>query len=568
MSIDIRHYIDQTRKKMTEEKLDAFYFSSFDVYLNEYTEKYDCHRYFVSNFSGSTGEALVLKDRVCLYVDGRYHEQANSECDPHLVDIIKCSLGRPITQTLTKDIGKLKIKSLGLEPERVPLDFFQSLEKRCLLKPFEGNFFKSMAKKIPTSGKVAFLNRNISGEHYKDKIKRILRENQSIFLSKLDSLCWLLNLRGFQLPYHSVIKAKALISRRECLLFIPKDSTIEDNVTQSFSFVRCNEDEYPLKLQKKLALWDSKEMLFNPREISALDARLLGQSFQGQLVESGGVTPFQSLKNPIEITSFEDSFNKSDQAIFQTLSWLKKESSKGTAISEQYFRDKTEENYRLYGAKCQSFPTIAGFGSNASIIHYTHPQDNCYLQKGDMALLDSGGIFSEGLATDCTRTVLGHGLATDEQKKIYTLVLIGLLRLQNISFKSGTLGKELDALARGKMKEYGFNYAHGTGHGVGINVHEGGYSLSPSSSVPLEKGKVGSLEPGIYLPQFGGVRLENVAVVEEDPNKKGHLRFRSFVLIGFDHELINFDLMANEEKEWLCDYEKKCAQKGRSFYYI
>ena len=561
-----KEFFDCARDILKNSQLDAFYFPSFDVYLNEYTEKHECHRYLVSNFSGSTGEALLRGDRVRVYIDGRYHEQADNECDPSFVDVIKTTFEKPNLKALQEDLKELNVGTLGVESGRLSLSLFQSLQKHCEIKTFESNIFQDKIPKVSTLGRVNFIDKKFSGEDFKEKIHRILQGHQAIFLCKLDSLCWPLNLRGFQMPYHSVVKAKALISSKRVVLFVPEDSKIDPAVLQHFHIMRCCEEDYVHELARELRASDATEILFNPQEVSALDARLLQKNFRGKVVESQNLINFQSVKNPVEITSFEHSFDKADKAIFKTLSWLKREAVEGK-ISERDFRDKTEENYRLIGAKCQSFPTIAGFGKNASIIHYSDPKSDCFLNSGETALLDSGGIFEEGLATDCTRTVLGYGKASKTNKLIYTLVLIGFLRVHHASFKRGTPGKELDAIARAAMKLHGFDYAHGTGHGVGINVHEGGFNLSPISDISLEKGKVGSIEPGIYLPDVGGVRIENVAVVEDNPMKRGYLHFRPLVFLGFDHELIDLNLLTNEEKGWLFNYERECAKRGRSFCY-
>ena len=391
-------------------------------------------------------------------------------------------------------------------------------------------------------------------------------DNQALFCGKLDALSWALNLRGFQLPYHCVVKARGLLARDRVCLFVPRDSSLDDAVSRAFRIIRCGHDDYAHCLRRELTALKQGEILYDPRTTTALEARLMVESFGGKVVETGHIPRLQSVKNPVEVKAFEDSFEKAGQAIFQTLSWIKDRGPK-ERISELDFKNKTEECYRQAKAHAQSFRTIAGFGENTALIHYGNSRPDFYLKEGALALLDSGGIFDEGLATDCTRTIVGFGLPCAKQKLIYTLVLMGLLRLHHTSFERGTPGRKLDALARRAMKAHGFDYAHGTGHGVGINVHEGGYALTPTSEVPLTEGKVGSLEPGIYLPGFGGVRLEDVAVVEQDPGKKGYLRFRNLVFVGFDHGLIDLELLAPEEKTWLFDYEKQCAEKGRSFFH-
>jgi Xaa-Pro aminopeptidase len=182
-------------------------------------------------------------------------------------------------------------------------------------------------------------------------------------------------------------------------------------------------------------------------------------------------------------------------------------------------------------------------------------------------LLDSGGYFESGYATDTTRSFFSGGNPNAKQKEIYTLVLKSLLHAMNAVFPAGTWGSMIDGVTRQPMFKFGYNFQHGTGHGVGINVHEGGYRISTVSSVPLKENLVGSLEPGIYIPGFGGVRLENVVAVEKHPKLEGMLCFRSLVFIGYDHDLIDKNIMTQEELAWLETYERECAIKGRSFIY-
>ena len=182
-----------------------------------------------------------------------------------------------------------------------------------------------------------------------------------------------------------------------------------------------------------------------------------------------------------------------------------------------------------------------------------------------MILLDSGGYFDGGFATDTTRTFFGVAPKADPKKvEIYTLVLKGLLACQSAVFPEGTKGMVLDGLARNAMRKRGYDYAHGTGHGVGINVHEPGVRLSSISTVPMKAGQVVSIEPGIYLPGFGGVRLENIALVERHPDFPHLLRLRSFVYVGFDPALIDMNLLNEEEKKILEEYEAECLRRGTS----
>jgi len=218
--------------------------------------------------------------------------------------------------------------------------------------------------------------------------------------------------------------------------------------------------------------------------------------------------------------------------------------------------------YKKEGALDNSFKTISAFGPHSSIIHYSEPKSDYVLPpEGGFVLLDSGAYYESGLATDTTRTIF-IGKPTKKHQEIYTLVLKGLLAAQMSVFPKETIGAQIDGIARYAMRLKGYDYAHGTGHGIGVNVHEPCFGLSRISSVPLKEGTAGSIEPGIYLPDFGGVRLENCVVVEAHPEYPGMLRFRPLTFIGFDHSLIIEEWLTIEEKKYLIEYEGECRKRG------
>ena len=221
--------------------------------------------------------------------------------------------------------------------------------------------------------------------------------------------------------------------------------------------------------------------------------------------------------------------------------------------------------YKEQGAVDQSFNTIAGVGPNGSIIHYGSPSDEVVIKDTDMILLDSGGYFEGGWATDTTRTFFASSKKPDPKMvEMYTLVLKGLLAVQSAVFPEGTKGMVLDGYARNAMRKKGYDYSHGTGHGLGVHVHEPGVRISSVSTLPMKPGQVVSIEPGIYIPGFGGVRLENIAWVEKHPQYPGMLRFVPFTTIGFDPVLVDMNLLNEEEREVLEAYEAECLKRGTS----
>ena len=312
-----------------------------------------------------------------------------------------------------------------------------------------------------------------------------------------------------------------------------------------------------------------EKVFYSDRSLNAADFQKLKKHFgEEKLVNrSEGLIPFHANKNATELKSMESSFNRGDQAIFETISWVKDQVKSGAHLTELDFFNKTNEFYKKNGALEQSFKTISAVGANSSIIHFSSPSADVVFKNDELVLLDSGGYFESGYATDTTRAFLSGGVASRRQKEVYTVVLKSILNTQNAIFPEGSWGSLIDGLARQPVFKYGLNYNHGTGHGVGINVHEGGYRLSTTSAVPLKENTVGSIEPGIYIPGFGGVRLENVAVIEKDPSINGMLHFRSLVFIGYDHDLIDESLLTSEEQKWLETYERECQARGRSFKY-
>lgn len=574
--------IKSLKSFMKKEGLDSFYLSSSDIFLNEYVPLADCHRYYLSGFTGSTAELIVpLEGKVILFVDGRYYEQADLEVDANDVHVFKAPYGVGLRQAMREVILAKKFKALGVEGDRLDLSLFNEFSSLVKTVCFNNAELKNIIDFRPLSfdKNIRELPLSLVGESTKDKLGRILKDGEAIFISALDSIAWLTNMRRHELPNQSTFRAKALATRERVYLLMEH---LEDNIKNEAVEVTLGKfselenflmlvNEYETEWKKKLGLstYKIEKLIYSSTSTNTADFIKLRNYFgESALVNRPeGLVPFQALKNNIELQSMQDSFNKADTAIYQTISWVKENVKKGTSFTELDFYHKTNEFYRNNGALDQSFNTISAIGANSSIIHFSSPSEKILFKKNEFVLLDSGGYFESGYATDTTRSFLSGGEASEKQKEIYTLVLKSLLHTQNAVFPDNTWGSVIDGVARQPIFKAGLNYNHGTGHGVGINVHEGGYRLSNTSNIPLKEHTVGSIEPGIYIPGFGGVRLENVAVVERHPELTGMLRFRSLVYVGFDHDLINFDLLSDEEKNWLDQYEKECAKRGRSFKY-
>jgi Xaa-Pro aminopeptidase len=427
-------------------------------------------------------------------------------------------------------------------------------------------------EKLPELKPLQFVPREFRGRDTLEKTRAIFKtDTEAMYLTALDSIAWITNCRGYHLPFLSSFYARALITKEKAYIFVTPETPVPNAIKKEFGleFISLPFTELNKELEKIQNTLHLQTVWFDPGMINAADFGMLVKIFGTErlLEKAGGLYEWQSIKEPVEIQQMEASFRRSDKAIFNTIKWVKDSIKASKRITELDLYHETSKKYDEQGSRDQSFNTIAGVGPNGSIIHYGNPSDQVLIKADDMILLDSGGYFDGGFATDTTRTFFA-GPASDkaDPKKIeiYTLVLKGLLACQHAIFPEGTKGIVLDGLARAPLRKKGYDYAHGTGHGIGIHVHEPGVRISSISNVPMKAGQAVSIEPGIYLPGFGGVRLENIVYVEKHPEFPGMLRFKPFVYIGFDPALIDMKLLNDEEKALLEDYEAECLKRGTS----
>ncbi|MFP5386360.1 MAG: M24 family metallopeptidase [Bacteriovoracia bacterium] len=572
----IKSNIQKLKKIMTERGLDGMYVSSFDPFLNEYVPLQDNHRYYVTGFTGSMAEVLVpLNDRVRLYVDGRYHEQADLEVDDAEVEVVKVGPDASTTNELANDVKKLGIRKLGYEADRTTLGYLKRLTQFAgETIPLEAG---ELAKEIefaplPALKEIELVPREWRGRDTLEKTRSIFQnEKQGMYVTALDSIAWITNCRGYHLPFLSSYYAKALLTKEKVYIFVTPETPVSSKAKKEtgLEFISLPFTDLPKELDRIQNTLHLEKVWFDPAMLNSADFGMLVNVFGTDRLEekAGGLYDYQSVKEPVELKQIQASFNKADKAIFNTIKWVKESIKAGKRITELDLYNETTVKYKEQGAVDQSFNTIAGVGPNGSIIHYGNPSDEVVIKDTDMILLDSGGYFDGGWATDTTRTFFADSSKKPDpkMKEMYTLVLKGTLAVQSAVFPEGTKGMVLDGLARNAMRKKGYDYSHGTGHGVGIHVHEPGVRLSSISTVPMKPGQVVSIEPGIYIPGFGGVRLENIAWVERHPDYPNMLRMVPLVYIGFDPSLIDMNLLNNEEKAILEEYEAICSKRGTSF---
>ncbi len=534
--------IEKLRDKFIKFNIDGYIVPKNDEYFNEYSSPDRLN--FISNFDGSAGLAIILKNKNYLFVDGRYTTQAKSQSGKNF-NIIK------IHKKLPWKVLKHKIK-IGYNPY-----YFTSLSLRryfknyfVLVPIYSDLLIKNVKKKI--NQKFYFIKNNISGENSKSKISKVLKflhkdKSDCLFVTAPENVAWLLNLRGKDNP-HSPIPNCRLVLKKNGKIFLFANKSKLQNL-----FSNCN-------LKKIKVIDESNTDIFLKGLVSKkiiLDRLSCSLAYENIIKKEINISnkndpiyDLKSIKNDIEIKNFTKSHILDGVAVIKFLCWiknLKKSISELEAQKKLNFFRKKSKNYLF-----PSFNTIAASGPNGAIIHYRANQNsNRIIMKNDIFLCDSGGQYKYG-TTDITRTI-GFGKQSNRIKDIFTYVLKGHIAVVNANLNKLKSAHLLDTLARKFLKKKRLDYPHGTGHGVGyfLNVHEGPILISKGYKIKLRPGQVMSNEPGFYQKDRFGIRLENMIYVKKIQNKT---YFKNLTVVPFDKKLINFKLLTKKEKGYLINY--------------
>ena len=542
--------IKKLRKFFKSLMIDGYIVPKNDEYFNEYIKQSKDRLKFISNFSGSAGFAIILKNKNYLFVDGRYTIQARIQSGNNFKIIT-------IPQKFPKDVLKKdkKIK-IGFDPKlhnEKQLNFLFNT-KNIVLKPISKNLIDNIWLKKPKDLVKPFfsLSRKNAGKSSKEKIsqvKKILFKKNAdyLFVTAPENVAWILNIRGYDSAFSPIPNARLLISRKGDLDLFSQSEKIK-RIKKSFSkkinFYNDN------KIEKKLKNLNKNNIWLDSLSCSVHYKNLLGKN--NKIIEKIDPIYFlKSIKNSTEIKNLKKSHRIDGVALTKFLFWLKKNfrKKKITEISAQEKLENFRKMNKMY--KFPSFSTISGTGPNSAIIHYKASiQSNRTLKKGDLYLVDSGGQYSFG-TTDVTRTV---SLDNNSKfiKEIHTRVLKGHIAVSDYIIKNDSKGSDIDQNARKFLKKIGLDYPHGTGHGVGyfLNVHEGPQSFSKNNKVKLKPGMVISNEPGYYKEGHFGIRIENLVYINKD-------KFEELTLAPIEKDLINKKLLNKKELDWINKYHNK-----------
>lgn len=565
--MEVNKKIERCRELMFESKIDAYIVNTADYHQSEYISNFFKGREFLTGFTGSAGTFVIFKDEACLWVDGRYHEQAEQEIANTDIKLFKLgNMGVPTY--IDYILSKLNENSVLGFDEKLLLtsDILGILSK----KKFKTLDFDPLGKiwekrgKLP-NGKIFVLEDKYSGEKYSEKIIKVRDKMKSLgadynIISTLDDIAWIYNIRGNDIKSNPVALAFSIISRETSYLYVDKSKLnkanmkyFEENLIEVREYFQIFED---LKKLNGNILIDYNKTSY--KIYSSINPK-------NKIINSINPSAYlKAHKNKVEIENTREIHILDGVAVTKFMYWLKN-SYKTELITEISAAEKIDSlRKEILGFLDTSFSTISAFGKNAAMAHYKATEKTDTRIKDGVFLLDSGGQYLKG-TTDITRTFFLGRVA--KEKKIHnTLVLKGMLALSRAKFLAEVTGTNLDILARQFLWNESLDYKHGTGHGVGhiLNVHEGPQGIRMQyNSQKLEEGMVVTNEPGIYITGSYGIRIENELLIKKccESEYGEFLNFETLTYVPIDLDGIVKSMLTLQEKIQLNEYHKNVYEK-------
>ena len=555
----VKERIEELRKLMKEHGIDLYIIPTSDYHQSEYVGEYFGARKYMSGFTGSAGTLIVGLDEARLWVDGRYHIQAEKQTANTGITLMKMGLAG--VDTINEYLEKNADKTVGFDGRVMSYQEVLNMKNKVISNVDLVNEIWHDRPSI--SHEPAFIyDEKYCGESRGSKLQRLrkaMKDCNHHIITSLDDIVWLFNIRGNDVPCNPVVLSYALINQEDAYLYVQDgviDAKIEAILKRDCIYIKNYNDIYDdvEKLTGKVLL---DKQIVNYEICRRLNCEIVNGPNPTQL--------FKAIKNKTEIEATKYAHIKDGVAVTKFMYWLKTNVGKipmdEVSISDKLeeFRKAQKDFYDL------SFDTICAYKENAALMHYKSEPGKCATVTNEgLLLIDSGGQYFDG-TTDITRTfVLGN--ISDIERRDYTVALKALLRLQDARFIAGTTGPNLDLFAREMVYKYNLDYRCGTGHGVGhfLNVHEGPNGFRPkdrpgsNAMCAFEPGMITTDEPGIYIENSHGVRHENeLLCVETANNEYGQfLRFEPITMVPFDLDGLDLNLLSNHEIEQINEYHQ------------
>lgn len=580
----MRDEVVRLRQEMKKNNIDCYIIFTEDFHGSEYVDNHFKCREYVSGFTGSAGRMVITMNEACLWTDGRYFIQAERQLENTGINLYK--MGEPGVVDM---VGYIKEKAcdgwtIAFDGRTLNARAVQNLTRLLKTKnvtfimdsDLVGNIWTDRPDMPHT--KVWELNKEYSGVDRKDKIsalKHIVRKKKCDYfvLSALDEISYILNLRGNDVLYNPVFLAYMIISADEdekSFLFV-QDGVADGSISEELFEDNIAIYDYNDIFAELSKICKCRNILADMSGVNAMLVKVMQDNGAKVFDTISPVMQMKAIKNDIEIRNERKAHIIDGVAVTKFIYWLKHNIGK-QRITELSVVDKIEEFRRLSEDYIEpSFGTIAAYADNGAIVHYEPDEEsNKELSENNFLLVDTGGHYMQG-TTDITRTI-ALGNISDVQKKHYTAVLKGNLRLADATFQYGCRGTNLDILAREPLWKYGLDFRHGTGHGVGylLNVHESPNSfrwkINPMTlnrnDAVLEEGMITSDEPGVYLEGEYGIRLENLILcIEDKENEYGtFMKFDTLTKVPFDIDAIDKTEMSSEDIRLLNEYHESVRE--------
>lgn len=579
MTHTINERVGRLRSWMKENGFTAFVFPSSDPHNSEYVADHWKSREWISGFSGSAGTAVVTLEHAALWTDSRYFIAAEKELDGTDFQLMKLRVeGTPsVSEWLASELSTYEKAVVGLDGNVNSFAEVAAMEQELATK---GNItvrtdVDPMAelwtdRPVIPDNMVSLHPLEYSGESTSSKISRVRKHlldcgADGLLVTALDEIAWVLNLRGSDVHCNPVFVSYLLISPENITLYI-NNVKLPDDVKAYLMSEHIDVQAYE-SVVEGLRLYAGKSLLV---DMSSTNYSL-ATAVPFEKVCSG-VSPIASMKavkSKVEQDGFRAAMLRDGVAVVKFLAWLKSAVEAGgqTEISlDDRLTALRAEQPKFKGI---SFDTIVGYEAHGAIVHYeATPETDIPVQPHGLVLIDSGAQYLDG-TTDITRTI-ALGELSEEQCRVYTLVLKGHIQLDRCRFPAGACGSQIDALARAPMWREGYNYMHGTGHGVGsyLNVHEGPHQIRMEwRPAPLQAGMTVTNEPGIYLEGKFGVRIENTLLIvpAESTAFGDFLKFETLTLAPIDTAPIVLEMLSTEEREWLNNYHRRVYESLKPY---
>jgi len=547
---------------LKKEKIDFFLLPNNDEFFSEYLPEDQKKIELISGFTGSNATIIITNNKSYFFTDGRYILQAKQQLDDNefvILDLNKIS----ILEWLKINV---KAKSLAIDPKLISIKFVLECQKFIKNIVFISEEINNLLYQKPNKKSAIFYcnqKQNIASNIKREQINKDLKAD-ALFITKPENLCWLANMRSYDIKYTPIFLAYAILHKNNKITIFADKKRFKNNELENFEIIAIKEMQN--YLQKNFS--SSSTIQIDDRSTNYWLYKVLQNTKTKIIFNNCPIELAKSIKNSFEIKSAYQAHEIDGLAVTKFLYWLKNSYNNSKQIDEISAQEKLFQlRKQSPNFISNSFATISAYAENSAIIHYnSSKQTNKKIVGNSLYLIDSGGQYfgSNMMATtDITRTI-AIGKPTSEMIENYTRVLKGHIAIARLKFPRNICGANIDSIARFHLWNDCKDYAHSTGHGVGsfLSVHEGPCAISKRSYQQLLPNMILSNEPGFYKDQEYGIRLENLVIIKE--YNDDFLNFETLTLVPFESELIDYKMLTYPEKKWLKEYHQNIYQKFKN----